>query len=122
MKRIPVARQILTRPDVARALAAQARAERIADLSALARLFALLDGRTMRPHRRQRIPGLILRRDPAAVARRYLRRIRGGQWHSGAHHIARHHFGPGIAWSWSAEQTAPVACRIINATLEPAAP
>lgn len=114
-RRITKARALLSRPDIARTLARQAATERALDVSALARLLALLHGRTMRPLRRQRIPGQIMRRDPGAVACRYLRRIRGGHWHRGAAHIARHHYGPGIAWeNWHACQAAPVACRLIN--------
>lgn len=65
----------------------------------LQHLHSLFSGRIMHRIRRQRpILNNRLRRDPVAVAHRYLRRFTKFEWHRGGSHVALLNFGPGIGF------------------------
>jgi hypothetical protein len=67
------------------------------DDTLLHHLRAKLDGRIMRPLRRQRCR-ISVRLAPRDLAYRYLRRFAGGCWYRGGNHVARLGYGPGIGF------------------------
>lgn len=95
-----------------------------ADAPFLSRLCARMNGRLARPDRSHTAKllarmGHRMRRDPRYVARRWLRRFAGGAWHLGGSHVARLHFGPGIAFvGFCAESFRPIKAALIRAGKE----
>lgn len=117
-KRISRAQVLLADPVIQSYLAQSRKLDKADDVRALTRLYCLLHGRIMQPMRRQ-ICKLTVRRDPRHLARRFLRRIRGGEWYIGGSHIARLENGPGIAWrDFKNDRSEPLQCFLINATLQ----
>lgn len=109
---------ILAEPAIQRTLASMQQARDTRDAATLAALARMLEGRVMKPLRRQFSDRFTVRRDPRDVVRRYLRRARHADsrpWHAGGYHVARLDYGPGIAWKqWRNDQAQPVQCHLIN--------
>ncbi len=117
-KRKTKADEILTDPEIQRTLALGRTADELREVTILSSLLRGLRGRVM-PRLRKQKCAVVVHRDPRDVARRFLRRFLGGQWHVGGNHIARMNYGPGIAFDaeWRNDRASEVKAWLINVPL-----
>lgn len=109
---------MLANPTIQRALALGRQADEIEEARILSALLRGMRGRVM-PRLRRQACAVVVHRDPRDVARRFLRRFLGGQWHVGGNHIARMNYGPGISFDagWRNDNPCEVKAWLINVPL-----
>lgn len=110
--------EILADPTIQRALANGRSADELHEVNVLSALLRGIRGRVM-PRLRKQKCAVVVHRDPRDVARRFLRRFLGGQWHVGGNHIARMKYGPGIGFDagWRNDRACEVKAWLINVPL-----
>jgi hypothetical protein len=120
-KRLTKAQLLLQDPQIASYLAKNKELQNVTDANALVRLLSLFTGRVMPLVRHPLGRRCGVRRDPRNVAYRFLKRSRGGEWFRGGSHVARLHFGPGIAFpNWVNDRAVPVIPELLNLCLQAA--